>query len=89
MRKKREASIQMHSEPRPYQSYLLRLWQTSNAGELVWRASLESPHTGQRHGFANLDALLAYLRVEFRDQQNDPMPPQPSHDGTQTGPFPE
>jgi hypothetical protein len=64
----------MHDEPRPYQSYLLRLWQTSNAGELVWRASLESPHTGQRHGFASLDALLAFLRQQMNNEHSDLSP---------------
>jgi hypothetical protein len=61
--------------PREYQSYLLRLWQESAgepaAVELVdcdepralplWRASLESPGTGERHGFASLEDLYAYL----------------------------
>jgi hypothetical protein len=61
--------------PREYQSYLLRLWQES-AGEPpvvelvdsdeprappLWRASLESPGTGERHGFASLEDLYAYL----------------------------
>ena len=38
---------------RGYLSYLLRLWQADADGELVWRASLESPHTGERLGFAD------------------------------------
>lgn len=45
-----------------YQSYMLRLWQAPNQGEKVWLASLEDPHTGERLGFASLDALVAYLR---------------------------
>jgi hypothetical protein len=27
----------------------------------VWRASVESPHTGERYGFANLEVLFAFL----------------------------
>jgi hypothetical protein len=27
----------------------------------VWRASLESPHTGERHTFADSQKLLAFL----------------------------
>ena len=45
-------------------SYLLRLWQTGHKGALVWRASLESAHTGERWGFANLAELYAFLEEE-------------------------
>ena len=51
------------SEPeRRYISYLLRLWQIESQGQLVWQASLEDSRTGQRQGFASVDALLAFLR---------------------------
>ena len=43
-------------------SYLLRLWAARADDETVWRASLESALTGQRHGFANLDDLFDFLR---------------------------
>jgi hypothetical protein len=49
---------------RGYASYLLRLWAIEDQGRLVWRASLESPHSGERWGFASLDALFAFLRQE-------------------------
>jgi len=44
-----------------YFAFLLRLWNEKKAGSGVWRASLEDPHTGEQIGFANLEALLAYL----------------------------
>lgn len=47
-----------------YLSYLLRLWQVRIGNELVWRASLERPHTGERLGFANLEKLFTYLRQQ-------------------------
>ena len=50
-------------QPR-YVSYLLRLWQTGDKRELVWRASLESAYTGERRGFADLTELLAFLEKE-------------------------
>ena len=50
----------MPTEPHRYLAYMLRLWQTSK--ETVWRASLESPHTGERHGFASLDDLISFLQ---------------------------
>jgi hypothetical protein len=43
-------------------SYYLRLWQTKSGGDLVWRASLESPRTGERTGFASLERLFAFLQ---------------------------
>ena len=54
--------------PRDYVSYLLRMWRDSaNEGaaplnEAPWRASLQSPGTGDRVGFASLDDLFAFLR---------------------------
>jgi hypothetical protein len=55
----------MSREQRRYTSYLLRLWQMGSEGELVWRASLESPHTGERQGFANLADLFTFLEQEL------------------------
>ena len=46
-----------------YQSYLLRLWRVKE-GEEGWRASLESAQTGERTGFATLDALFDYVRSQ-------------------------
>jgi hypothetical protein len=45
-----------------YLSYLLRLWRTGTAGG--WQASLEFPQTGERVGFPDLAALLAYLEAQ-------------------------
>jgi hypothetical protein len=51
----------MHEEPPRYLAYMLRLWQVETEEGRRWRASLESPHSGERHGFAGLEALLAFL----------------------------
>ena len=53
--------------PLRYHSYLLRFWQVTGQVELsaVWRFSLTDPHTGDRHGFANLDALVAFLHCQI------------------------
>jgi hypothetical protein len=51
----------MSGQGRRYLSYLLRLWQTQHEGGLVWRASLESAHTGERRGFASLAELITFL----------------------------
>ena len=54
------------TEPRRYRAYLLRLWQADGEdGRLVWRAALEDPRTGKRHGFADLARLCAFLEVQM------------------------
>ena len=54
-----------------YLSYLLRLWRTdakkgspSEGEHPVWRASLQSPQTGERVGFLSLEKLFDFLRRE-------------------------
>ena len=47
---------------REYKAYLLRLWRES--GEGGWRATLESPGSGERAGFATLAELVAYLEAK-------------------------
>ena len=51
-------------EQRRYLAYLLRLWQTSDGERLVWRASLESPSTHERQGFASLQDLFDFLQAQ-------------------------
>ena len=58
-------------EQSDYQSYLLRLWRV-NEGEEGWQVSLESTHTGERRGFANLDAMFGFLRRETVGQVGAP-----------------
>ena len=50
------------NQQRRYLSYLLRLWQESNGEAPLWRASLESPQSDERRGFAGLDELFAHLQ---------------------------
>ncbi len=45
--------------PAAYHSYLLRLWRDQAPDG--WHASLQSTKTGERHSFADLDSLLAFL----------------------------
>ncbi len=50
----------VHPTDRPeHWSYLLRIWRAGGAGG--WRASLQSIPAGERHMFANLESLLAFL----------------------------
>lgn len=47
-----------------YQAYLLRLWRSRVDGN--WRASLQTVQTGERHMFADLESLLAFLVEQVR-----------------------
>jgi hypothetical protein len=57
----------MSEEPPRYLAYMLRMWQATCDGGLAWRASLESPHTGERQGFADLRALFEFLERRLDD----------------------
>ena len=46
----------------PYQVYMLRLWR--NGTQTPWRAALEHARTGERHAFAELTDLFAFLEAE-------------------------
>ena len=61
----------MTRQQRSYISYLLRLWQAKSGGKRVWRASLESPNTGQRKGFASLMDLFTFLEQETGHHARD------------------
>jgi hypothetical protein len=51
----------MTAEQPGYLAYMLRMWRVEAEEGTVWRASVESPHTGERYGFANLELLFAFL----------------------------
>ena len=46
-------------------AYLLRLWRMPGEGTAGWRASLTSPDSGERHGFASPEDLFAFLRRQI------------------------
>jgi hypothetical protein len=50
-------------QPR-YLAYLVRLWQPGHNAAPVWHASIENPHTAERHYFADLEALFAFLEEQ-------------------------
>lgn len=57
----------MNEAQQNYHSFLLRVWQVQENEHAVWRLSLESSHTGKRWGFADLDALCAFLRCRISE----------------------
>ena len=58
----------MSDESDAYQTYLLHLWRARCGGKWQWRASIESRRTGERHSFASLEQLFAYMS-ELCDSQ--------------------
>ena len=61
-------------KPPHYQSYLLRFWEERGQQPDLppaWRFSLEDPHTGERRGFASLEALVAFLREKLAGGEDD------------------
>ncbi|MEZ4656186.1 MAG: hypothetical protein R2911_01285 [Caldilineaceae bacterium] len=71
MKAERE-SLQSNLLPPPtgellHRSYLLRLWRSNVNGE--WRASLQSVQSGERHMFADIDSLLAFLVEQSQPQR--------------------
>jgi hypothetical protein len=59
----------MDNKP-PYFAYLLRLWSVQEEEVVVWRASLESPQTGERLGFSTLARLFAFLEDQTGRRHN-------------------
>lgn len=55
----------MNTRQKQYLAYLLRLWRVKQNSKNGWRASLESPHTGEVRGFASLELLMEFLREQM------------------------
>jgi hypothetical protein len=62
-----------------YLSYLLRLWLVEENGNNVWRASLEVTHSGEKHGFASLESLFAFLEEQTLSNNTGKMEAQKSY----------
>ena len=57
----------MSSSPPPYLSYVLRLWLAGDNDLPEWRLVLIDPQTGERFGFASLEALTVYLQARMEE----------------------
>ena len=49
-----------------YQSYLMRLWRAGR--DKAWRVMIESVETHERHGFADVEGLCAFLHDQMKDE---------------------
>ncbi len=61
----------MREERDAYQAYLLRLWRVPCQGRWQWRASLESPRTGERQFFAGLEQLFAFVAERCEEEDGE------------------
>jgi hypothetical protein len=48
-------------DPSCYLAYMLRLWRVETEDGPAWRASVESPHTGETQRFDSLEELYIFL----------------------------
>ena len=58
------------SVPR-YKSYLLRCSEVRSQHPdrlSTWRFSLQDPETGEKHSFADLEGLVAFLQIDLEPQ---------------------
>jgi hypothetical protein len=80
-----------HSGSPTYLAYMLRVWLVgSSAGQPVWRASLENPHTGERLAFGDAKDLLTFLADLMTDLADGTVPlvkvePGSADDGSSLG----
>ena len=49
------------AEERFYQAYMVRLWAVHRNHDLLWRASIENVHSGERRAFADVAGLCTFL----------------------------
>ena len=55
-----------------YRAFVLRVWQERGSGPAetaACRYSLEDPHSGERHGFATIEAMCAFLHSQMAQGQ--------------------
>ncbi|MCD6291481.1 MAG: hypothetical protein J7M34_13340 [Anaerolineae bacterium] len=60
------------SRPPGRWTQLLTIWleRPASTGRLAaWRFALEDVHSGERHGFASLEALVAFLQEQMASKE--------------------
>lgn len=61
----------MSEYPKNYQSYLLRIWQAIEGGQLTWRASLQDVKSGKIQPFASMDLFIQYVNERTSQLNNE------------------
>jgi hypothetical protein len=60
--------LERDERPQRYRAFLLRCWEVRDQRPVqagAWRFRLQDVQTGEKRGFADLEALVAFLRGEF------------------------
>lgn len=69
----------MERQRQEYLAFMVRCWRVGDSpapGQITnWRASLESPHTGERIGFGSLAELFIFLVEEVMRCEVGDVPP--------------
>jgi hypothetical protein len=63
----------IHNEPPRYRAFMLRCWEVRGPDSeppATWRFSVEDTYTGQRHGFADMEALTEFLQAELEQSES-------------------
>jgi hypothetical protein len=63
----------IHSEPPRYRAFMLRCWEVRGpepGDPVTWRFSVEDSLSGQRHGFADMEALTDFLQAELERSES-------------------
>ena len=57
----------------PYRAFLLTCWQEKTAENVseMWRFRLEEPRIGEKHGFTDLEEVMAFVRASLKEPDND------------------
>jgi hypothetical protein len=66
--------VNNYDRPSTHRSYLLTVWEersTESDTPSAWRFRLEEARTGQRRGFASLEALIVFLQAELFDDRTE------------------
>lgn len=58
-----------------YFAYLVRIWHVEDGGQDLWRASAQSPATGETLGFGSLEQLFAFLQAQAMGSTDHPIDP--------------
>lgn len=64
-----------------HRAFLLRLWQAGNGDTPEWRFSIEDVRTHERHGFADLASVVAFLEEQIRSNDHPCSHPDAGEDG--------
>jgi len=55
------------NDERQYLAYMVRLWAVHRNSDVLWRASVENAHTGERLAFEDMESLCRYMNAKVAE----------------------